>query len=137
MKGIKTMTPERFKYLTDKKPMAIGSIRIIKAGVDINGGHLEAWGRIEIKNWRIQHLTKGGYYSKKPLIIFDFDRVEKLPNGRLIIVITDEEGKNIANNFCDLDGKIFKTEHQLQMENAKKNHIEEKREGGAVGWITY
>ena len=136
MKDIKTMTPERFNYLTDKKPMAIGSIRIIKAGVDINGGHLETWGRIELNNWRIEHLTKGGYYSKKPLTIFDFDRVEKLPNGRLIIVITDDEGKNIANNFCDLDGKIFKTEHQLQMENAKRNDKRNKREG-TVGWITY
>jgi hypothetical protein len=130
---IKKMSNERFEYLISNTPDCIYGCFITKdKKVDINNFLLSINNGNEHK--RINHLTKGSYFSKKPLFVFDIKRVELLPHGKKIIVLTNAESKYINDNFCDLNGKIFKTEHQLQMENTIRNYKEQKL-NGTVGWF--
>ena len=54
----------------------------------------------------IQHLTKGGYFSKSALLPF-FDYEETNECGQPCLFITDEIAQNILQSNCNLKGKVW------------------------------
>jgi hypothetical protein len=70
------------------------------------------------KNKHLSHLTKKGYYSKKPLYV-DFatiERVKTAPSGNKYIELTDEEYDYLLDNYT-AKGKIFQTAEQRYRTN--------------------
>jgi len=110
------MTQERLDYLRNTKPpKIIVQGFLVQEGKRVNFNDLkcDARGYESGDYFRIRHLTKKGYYSKKAIHIEGLEqRLEKIPNlDRYAIILTDEEYEKLKSVY-DVEGKIFQTEDQ-------------------------
>jgi len=72
--------------------------------IDINNSKLF----IGDNEYLIQHLTKGGYFSKSPLLpFFEYKETTDGEGGQKCLFITDEVAKMIVKSNCNLKGKVW------------------------------
>ena len=75
-----------------------------KGQIDINNSKLF----IGNNEYLIQHLTKGGYFSKLELLpFFNYEETTDGNNGQECLFITDEVAEMIVKSNCNLKGKIW------------------------------
>jgi len=87
--------------------------------IDINNSKLF----IGDKEYLIQHLTKGGYFSKSPLLPF-FEYKETTECGQQCLFITDEVAEMIVKSNCNIKGKIWDNNPQPIYETiAERNEV--------------
>ena len=56
----------------------------------------------------IQHLTKGGYFSKSSLVpFFEYQETTDGEGGQKCLFITDEVAEMILKSNCNLNGKVW------------------------------
>jgi hypothetical protein len=91
-------------------------------------------GQIDINNallfigdneYLIQHLTKGGYFSKSALLpFFDFQETTDGEGGQKCLFITDEVAELIVKSNCNLKGKVWDNNSQPICETiAERNEV--------------
>ena len=77
----------------------------------------KAQGQIDLNNSKlfigdaefvIQHLTKGGYFSKSALLpFFPFQETTDGEGGQDCLAITDDVAEMIVKNNCNLKGRVW------------------------------
>jgi hypothetical protein len=108
-----------------------------KGQIDINNSKLF----IGNNEYLIQHLTKGGYFSKLELLPF-FNYIETTDgdNGQKCLSITDEVAEMILKSNCNLKGKIWDN-YETQIYENIASFLEVKYQNGvsmeAVKGIDY
>ena len=91
-------------------------------------------GQIDINNsklfigddeYLIQHLTKGGYFSKSPLLpFFEYQETTDGEGGQECLFITDEVAEMIVKSNCNLKGKVWDNNPQPIYESiAERNEV--------------
>lgn len=112
VKDIPLMSRERIEFCQSNKLPAITSLGWDKGLTqpNINGAKLVYFIDGKEHTTKIQHLTKGGYFSKKAINMFNIDRVERPTDRKSIIHLDESELQFILDNYTNLDGKIFQTE---------------------------
>jgi hypothetical protein len=85
--------------------------------IDINNSRLF----IGSDEYRIQHLTKGGYFSKSALVPF-FEFVETTESGQQCLSITDEVAQMIVKSNCNLKGKIWDNKMPVYESISQRNN---------------
>jgi hypothetical protein len=72
--------------------------------IDINNSKLF----IGDNEYLIQHLTKGGYFSKSVLLpFFEYKETTDGEGGQQCLFITDEVAEMIVKSNCNLKGKVW------------------------------
>jgi len=75
--------------------------------IDFNNATLDS----PIAEYTLKHLTKKGFYSKKPLLL-DIECTYFNDGGVDCLGISKETFEMLRDNYTDLDGKIFQTSEQ-------------------------
>jgi hypothetical protein len=80
--------------------------------IDINNSKLF----IGDNEYLIQHLTKGGYFSKSALFpFFEYKETTDGEGGQQCLFITDEVAEMIVKSNCNLNGKVWcDNSHQIE-----------------------
>jgi hypothetical protein len=87
--------------------------------IDVNNSKLF----IGDNEYLIQHLTKGGYFSKSALLPF-FEFQETTECGQDCLFITDEVAEMIVKSNCNLKGKAWDNNPQPICESiAERNEV--------------
>jgi len=92
------------------KNFAIYEHKRTNKGIDFNGAYIEC-DYIDgsyTGHGYLRHLTAKGYYSKKPLIL-DFEHTVEMDGDVEVLIVSEEVGKNLIENFTNLEGKFFQT----------------------------
>jgi len=72
--------------------------------IDINNSKLF----IGDNEYLIQHLTKGGYFSKSALLpFFEYQETTDGEGGQQCLFITDQVAEMIVKSNCNLKGKVW------------------------------
>jgi hypothetical protein len=72
--------------------------------IDINNSKLF----IGDNEYLIQHLTKGGYFSKSVLLpFFEYQETTDGEGGQQCLFITDEVAEMIVKSNCNFKGKVW------------------------------
>jgi len=100
-------------------------------------------GQIDINNSKlfigdnehlIQHLTKGGYFSKSALLPF-FEYQETTEGGQECLFITDEVAESIVKSNCNLKGKFWDNNPQPIYESIAERNEVKYGDGVNMGWL--
>ena len=76
--------------------------------IDINNSKLF----IGDNEYLIQHLTKGGYFSKSALLpFFKYQETTDGEGGQQCLFVTDEVAEMIVKSNCNLKGKVWINDH--------------------------
>ena len=75
--------------------------------------------------YTIQHLTKGGYFSKLPLLpFFNYKETTDGEGGQKCLLITDEVAEMILKSNCNLKGKVWDNNpHPIYESIAERNEV--------------
>lgn len=89
--------------------------------IDINNSKLF----IGDNEYLIQHLTKGGYFSKSALVpFFEYQETTDGEGGQMCLSITDEVAETIVKSYCNLKGKVWDNNPQPIYESiAERNRV--------------
>lgn len=89
--------------------------------IDINNSKLF----IGDNEYLIQHLTKGGYFSKSALLpFFEFQETTDGEGGQECLFITDKVAEKILKSNCNLKGKVWDNNPQTIYESiAERNEV--------------
>ena len=95
--------------------------RKVKGNIDINGSIL----CVGDKEFKIQHLTNLGYFSKSILVpFFEYEETTDGEGGQKCLSISDKTAEMIAKSNCCLNGKLWvddcSTSETLAERNEKK-----------------
>jgi len=110
---------------TNKKTKDMNSVILYykkKDGIiDINNSKLF----IGDNEYLIQHLTKGGYFSKSALLpFFEYEETTDGEGGQMCLFITDEVAETIVKSYCNLKGKVWDNNPQPIYESiAERNEV--------------
>lgn len=91
-------------------------------------------GKIDINNsklfigdneYTIQHLTKGGYFSKSPLEpFFNYEETTDGEGGQQCLFVTDDVAESILKSNCNLKGKVWNnTQIPIYESIAERNEV--------------
>ena len=87
-------------------------------GIDYNNAKLF----VGDKEYTLQHLTKSGYYSKKPLYLPNFKTTFFLDGDiEPALGISDEDALYLIEHYTNLGGKIFRTEREKYYVNKSES----------------
>jgi hypothetical protein len=100
--------------------------------IDINNAYL-CMGNNE---YVIQHLTKGGYFSKAALLpFFEYQETTDGEGGQQCLFITDEVAEMIAKTNCNLKGKVWDNSQNSIYESIVERNEIKYGDGVNINWF--
>jgi hypothetical protein len=100
--------------------------------IDINNSKLF----IGDKEYVIQHLTKGGYFSKSALLpFFEYEETTDGEGGQECLLITDEVAETIVKSNCNLKGKVWDNKPQPINRTLVERNEDKYGDGVSLEWF--